>query len=290
MRTAHLLAIAILGLAAPAMAETAAPAQPSDAIFQVEAEFDAFTHQHGYTKGFFTYSAPDAIAFDGNGAVRIHERLAARLAEDSSEKDAPSKLRWRPYLVGMASTEDLAYDLGPWTIEGTDKAGWFFTIWQKQPDGQWRWVLDTGAGPSPADRLPAPGSRETRRVGGPAPTPTALEEVDGPDDALNAALKMRPAMEAYKAADLDYIAVASDDAPPALDRAAAVTALATRPQGLTWSQDGKAIAKDGRFAYTYGHANGSDGAYKGHYVRVWIKMGPKPTDWALDIDLYQAAK
>jgi hypothetical protein len=84
--------------------------------------------------------------------------------------------------------------------------------------------------------------------------------------------------------------VTSDSAPPARDKAAALTALATRPQGLIWTQDGKAIAADDRFAYTYGHASSGDGTYRGHYVRVWIKMGSKPTDWMQNVDLYQSAK
>src|SRR5262249_11717982 len=32
-------------------------------IAKVESDFDAYTHDHGQTKGFFTFSAPDAIGF-----------------------------------------------------------------------------------------------------------------------------------------------------------------------------------------------------------------------------------
>jgi ketosteroid isomerase-like protein len=273
-----------------ALSFSPAAAESFDAVFQAETEFDAFTHAHGYTKGFFTYSAPDAIAFDGAGAIRIHDKLVASLAKDDSEKDAPSKLRWRPYRVAAAASGDLAYDLGPWTIEGTDKAGWFLTLWQKQADGRWLWVLDTGAGPAGAKPAPVGGAYEISRIDGTAPDPNAAAEVDGLDAALNTALKTQPADKMYKERDLDYLIVASDGAPPARDKEAALAALATRPAGLVWTQDGKAIAADGRFAYTYGHATASGGAYQGHYVRVWVKMGLKPTDWTQSVDLYQSGK
>ncbi|HVZ29662.1 MAG TPA: hypothetical protein VG839_04670 [Asticcacaulis sp.] len=283
-----ILLVAVVALAPTAYA--ALPAPLPDAIFQVESDFDAFTHDHGYTKGFFTYSAPDAVAFDKQGMVRIHDKLAARLAEDSSEKDAPSKLRWRPYLVAASASGDLAYDLGPWTIEDTDRTGWFFTLWKKQADGNWLWVLDTGAGPADAARTPPPGARETTRIAGSIPDANALSEVDGLDTALNAALKTQPATDLFKKSQFDYMIIASDAAPPARDKKAALAALATRPSGLVWTQDGKDIAADNRFAYTYGHASTVDGAYQGHYVRVWVKMGTKPTDWTQSVDLYQSAK
>lgn len=282
--------ILLAGAVCAVLGVSPAVAQSFDDVFQAEIAFDAFTHDHGYTKGFFTYSAPDAIAFDGSGPIRIHDKLAVSLAKDASEKDAPSKLRWRPYRIAAAATGDMAYDLGPWTMEGASTSGWFLTVWKKQPDGQWRWVLDTGAGPAVAGQTPPAGAYEISRIDGSAPDANAAAEVDRLDAALNTSLKTRPAAGMYTPRDLDYLIVASDGAPPARNMNAALTALATRPQGLVWTQDGKDVAADNRFAYTYGHASAPDGSYRGHYVRVWVRMGLKPTDWTQSVDLYQAGK
>ncbi|MEI9902677.1 MAG: hypothetical protein WDN06_00840 [Asticcacaulis sp.] len=52
-------------------------ADPTDPIFQVERDFAAYTHEHGYTKGFFTYSAPEAVDFEPQ-AVKVHDQLVRR--------------------------------------------------------------------------------------------------------------------------------------------------------------------------------------------------------------------
>ena len=48
------------------------------------------------------------------------------------------------------------------------------------------------------------------------------------------------------------------------------------------------VSAEGDLAYTYGHASAKDGSYQGHYVRVWRKVGPQPTDWFLIVDLFAA--
>lgn len=47
------------------------------------------------------------------------------------------------------------------------RGGFFLTIWKRQPDGPWRYVLDTGA-PDPAT---APPSAPTTALSTPAPAP-----------------------------------------------------------------------------------------------------------------------
>jgi hypothetical protein len=47
------------------------------------------------------------------------------------------------------------------------RGGFFLTIWKRQPDGSWRYVLDTGA-PDPAT---APPSAPTAALATPAPAP-----------------------------------------------------------------------------------------------------------------------
>jgi hypothetical protein len=53
-----------------------------------------------------------------------------------------------------------AVNTGPWEREGTH--GWFTTVWQRQDDGSWKWILDSG------DRLatprPRPASAQVRQA------------------------------------------------------------------------------------------------------------------------------
>ncbi|MGZ3305948.1 MAG: hypothetical protein ACXU8U_08815 [Asticcacaulis sp.] len=271
--------------AAPAIA--AAPAMDARAaVIVAEKDFDAYTHEHGYTKGFFAWSAPDAIAFHPQ-ALRIHDVLAARLKIDPSEKDAPSKLRWAPYRVEVSSSSDLAMDLGTWTVEGTSNAGWFLTIWKKQPKGKWLWELDAGAGTAEASALPAAPVAVTNPSHIKTADAQAKADVAKLDQALNQMLAIGPAVDALTKGrsgwlDPSAVVLASDRAPANSDEDIAAS-LKTRPLGATWTPDGGDASRAGDFVYTYGHVAAADGTDLGHYVRVWVKRGK---DWTLLADLY----
>ena len=307
------VSIAAALLALPGLAQ-AGPTRPDpnatvQAVMQAERDFAAYTKVHGYTKGFLDWSAPDAITFQPQ-AVRIHDKLAAALAADPTLADKPTQLRWAPFYAGSASTGDVAFDLGPWTVEGGDRAGWFFTIWQKQADGSWRWTVDGGAGSDTPGNLPAP-DKDLKLISNVDYTiPNGLNEGTAQDDSFNAALGKIPAADAFAALRGHQTTIASDGVPPyisgyfpypegdgsppappgANDKAAATktAALAARPApGLTWSRDGQGAARSGDFVYTYGHANAADGSYVGHYVRVWQKLTPDPGNWVLVVDVFQ---
>ncbi len=279
---ALILALFTAAVPAVAMAQTS----PADAVYATEQAFDAYTAIHGIPRGFLTYSAPDAIAFRPK-AVRIHEALAAKLPQDSSE--TPSTLRWRPYAVSVATSGDLAWDYGPWTITGAPDAGWFFTIWQKQADGRWLWLLDTGAGSDDAAHFPAAGAKTIRNVTGQPSSQAGIMAALQLDTDLNGDLKSHDALNAY--GPLLFMAtVAGEKGAPATTPADKATLLSARPAGQTWTQEGHGASSGGDMVYTYGRVDDAAGTYGGHYVRVWRKLGPKDQTWAIAFDLYQPAK
>jgi hypothetical protein len=258
------------------------------AVMTAEKDFDAYTHVHGYTKGFFTWSAPDAVVFHPQ-AVRVHEALGEKLKGDAKEEDAPSKLRWSPYRVEVASSNDLAFDLGTWTVEGTPQAGWFFTIWKKEKGGKWLWTLDTSAGTAAPDQLPAtPLAAEAKAPH--AKDAQAKTSTATLDQSVNQMMSATSAVETLtggKYGMLDpKVVVLSGDRPPANTPDEISAALKARPTGATWTTDGGDAASSGDFAYTWGHVAAADGTYLGHYVRVWVRRGK---DWSILADLYGAS-
>jgi ketosteroid isomerase-like protein len=258
-------------------------------VISAEKDFDAYTHVHGYTKGFFTWSAPDAIVFHPQ-ALRIHDALGDKLKAVPAETDAPSKLRWAPYRVEVASSNDLAFDLGTWTIEGDKEAGWFFTVWKKQKGGKWLWTLDTGAGSADPDHLPA-----TALAAGPRPpshgkdaqAKASTATLDASVNQMMSATSAEDTLTGGKYGMLDSnVVVLSGDRPPANTPDDIAAALKTRPTGATWVTDGGEAAASGDFTYTWGHVTAADSTPLGHYVRVWVKRG---NDWTILVDLYGAA-
>ena len=67
--------------------------------------------------------------------------------------DAPSmaRLTWEPIQGDASESGDLGYTLGRWTMTQPDstggtstRMGYYITIWKKQLDGRWKFVLDGG--------------------------------------------------------------------------------------------------------------------------------------------------
>ncbi len=68
--------------------------------------------------------------------------------------DGAPKLVWKPVLVVIQEDGELGMTRGPFTVEqpGPDgtvmsQSGLFNSIWQRQPDGSWKVIFDTGCPP-----------------------------------------------------------------------------------------------------------------------------------------------
>ena len=60
---------------------------------------------------------------------------------------AGSPLSWEPLRAEIAASQDLGYTFGRYALRDgeTVKAyGVYVTVWKKQPDGSWKFVLDGG--------------------------------------------------------------------------------------------------------------------------------------------------
>lgn len=64
--------------------------------------------------------------------------------------DSAFILTWEPLLAKMAASGDLGYTYGTFKVTGRhagdsiSEEGTYATIWQKQADGKWKALLDTG--------------------------------------------------------------------------------------------------------------------------------------------------
>ena len=276
-------------LAKPHTPPPAVPAGPAGGVIAAERDFDAYTAVHGYSHGFYTYSSPVALSFEP-GPAKTHDDLAA--AQAGPENDAPSSLRWWPTRAGIAASGDLAYDIGGWAKDGNPDGGWFLSVWQKQPDDSWLWLIDTAAGAGPVASLPGKDSVTTDipPFAASATPQAAVTELNAADRNLDTALAAQEAATAYNGFLTPISTVAQDGGAPATDAAAIATVLAARPGGLTWSEDGVGMSQAGDFGYTYGHAATGDATATGWYVRVWRKDADGPTGWRIIADVFHAAR
>lgn len=153
-------ALLLASAAAPALSGciiAAAALQPSAASDVVLAEraFALQAQREGQWTAFRATAAADATMFVPQ-PVRAQDFLAGR-------EDPPRSVAWQPARVWIACDGRTAVTYGHWQQPGGTR-GYFTTVWQRQRNGGWRWLLDRG------DELPA-GSADLERE------PPRVEEI-----------------------------------------------------------------------------------------------------------------
>jgi ketosteroid isomerase-like protein len=69
----------------------------------------------------------------------------------ASHPDSSFTMQWTPLKADVAASGDLGYNYGGWMLKTKTKSGAdttlygnYMTVWQKQPDGSWKYALDGG--------------------------------------------------------------------------------------------------------------------------------------------------
>jgi hypothetical protein len=259
LRCCRLAAALALLLAAPALAAEVTPAP----VVAAERAFAADGLALGVQGSFLKHSAPDGIVF---GPEPI---LAKAAFGEPRPKGKP--LVWWPLWAGIARSGDLGFTTGPYTFDGRP-GGYYFTVWAKQPDGDWKWLFDGGppsdtAGAATQGAPVAYAKLSSRQAGSPA---KAMAEVTRAEIALHARART-DVTSAFLAAVADDGRIVGSKAKPPATRAEVEAELATRPTAIAFAPLGGQASSAGDLAWTYGVAKWSkDGAdQRGHYVRIW---------------------
>ena len=249
-----------------------AAAQPADAAQVVAAEraFAADGLTMGVDGSFLKWSTDDAIMIAGGAPRLAHEILDPHAVFDP----AAPPLVWWPNWAGIAKSGDLGFTTGGVEVGGR-RAGHYFTIWQHQADGGWKWVYDGGTGATSAS-VPGPTSE-------PILLPTAIFGSPSPDAALSEVRTVEAVLAAGALRDQKqaHMALLAPDGriyvaplPPAIGAEAFPAALDAWPHRLDLSAPfGGGSSTAGDMVWTYGRAlwtrDGTPGA--GHYVHLWQK-------------------
>lgn len=136
-----------------AVAPQATPAAPSDVLaeaFAADSAFSAQSAREGMGKAFGDWAAPNAVLPGGPGGLFGQEAIKVGYAPFTLEQ---VDLRWEPKLGAAASSGDMAYTVGRAVSVSRGQDGKpetryvkYLSVWRRQPDGQWRYVADSGNG------------------------------------------------------------------------------------------------------------------------------------------------
>lgn len=128
-----------------ATAASGANAAALGQIMQADRDFAAMAQAQNVGAAFGAWAAPDGALLSGEyGPDAIRAAFAG----------GGGTLEWAPVAGGMAASGDLGYTVGTGVRRGGDgRVGYtkYLTVWRRQPNGEWRWVVD-GGNPRPADQ------------------------------------------------------------------------------------------------------------------------------------------
>ena len=123
------------------------------ALLKTDSDFNKLSAEKGFVEAFLAYMADTAVLFpNGSNPISGRDNIRKHLSEGS----ANDVLIWKPLKAEVAHSANLGYTYGTSEYRFTDKDGKpaihygkYVTVWKKQADGSWKFILDIG-NPSPA--------------------------------------------------------------------------------------------------------------------------------------------
>jgi ketosteroid isomerase-like protein len=117
-------------------------------LLEVDREFSDLSLKIGAPESFLTYIDDSCVLLRPNRNPVIGRK---KIEELYSTPDTSFTLSWKPLSADISGSGDLGYTYGIFTVsmdspEGikVTKEGTYVTIWKKDINGNWKFVLDTG--------------------------------------------------------------------------------------------------------------------------------------------------
>jgi ketosteroid isomerase-like protein len=248
-------------------------------IFETEKAFEKMVAEKGMNAGFVEFMAPDGVIFTPD-LVNAREAWKKR-------SPSPASLTWNPIWIEVSSNGALAYSIGNgiYRPKGRDDSNPFYThylsIWSRQPNGEYRAVLDAGITHDKPASLPT--EWKSPMVTG----NTKLANSAG-DHALYfySTVEKEGALKAYKAYLAEDAFLMRDGSLPFVGKRAAVEYLESTKPAIKFSKR-KTFIEAGDLAwvsnvYAITDKSGSE-TERGHFVQVWKLRNGK---WQIAADIF----
>jgi ketosteroid isomerase-like protein len=297
-----LMALLLAPIAGLAQANSAPPELM--ALVESERAFARTSVEKGVRASFLQYFAANCISFapdPGNARTRL-------LARPAPNPLPATVLDWQPIYADISQAGDMGYTTGPSTFVDhrpnprPNYYGFYFSVWKKQPDGNWKVVLDIGtetpdASATPAQTFqPAPTIRlKPKSNYNPADGWAELVKLESEFSQIAGSQGIKSAYFKYRAADLR---LHRDGHFPMTGPELENSYLWTQPTFATSAPIFTEVAKSGDLGYVYGRYELTDAAAKaahqatekGYYVRVWPRDASGHWKLAADITSVVPAK
>ena len=247
---------------------------PLQEMVKTEQAFSKMAEEKNTRDAFLAFIADDGLLFRP-GAVNGKKWLLEH--PSSPPPDKKPLLAWQPSFAGMSASGDMGFTTGPWEFKADVKDekpsgyGHFVTVWKKQADGTWKFVVDLGIShpqsggpqtlwqPAESDKKTSFTAVDTTRE------LQALLDRDGKYATDRFPFFAAREIRLYRPGNLPYIG-----------GQAASDALAKTKGHIAWQPIGGDVARAGDLGYTRGTYEITDDTKKvtekGSYLRIWRKV------------------
>ena len=115
-------------------------------VVNTDIEFSKFSEKEGMKKAFLTFADDDAVLLRDHSMPIVGKDNIGK--SYTNLVDTGFTLLWKPVYGYISESADLAYTYGTYTLtiknDTSVTEGTYLSIWKKQKDETWKWVLDTG--------------------------------------------------------------------------------------------------------------------------------------------------
>lgn len=237
---------------------TSSAQKAMDEMVAAEKSFAAYASTHSTREAFLQYMDTAAVMFDKG------EPLSGFQLWTQREKNT-SLLKWWPRFAEISSSGDFGYTAGPWTFQPTKTdsvvaSGYFFTIWQKNTNGEWKFILDVGT-----DMGPMMKDTGVIKISEKTSTNTANTLLDAENKFIR--IYREDTAKAY-AGFLSAQTILANERSNLVNGISSWRPTPAAARGpITFSIQGSGMAPAGDLGYVYGTA--SQKGKKETYLRIW---------------------
>ena len=303
----------LLGFVSFGFGQKTTQKSPLQAMVDTERAFAAMSEAQGIRPSFMAFIADDGILFRPT-AVKGKQWLTEHPLPPSDKRPL---LSWQPTFAAMARSEDMGYTTGPWeykaNIHDVAPVAWgnFLTVWKRQPDGSWKFVIDLGISNPKPDQPATPwqapdDSPRILGVGGVGPAPNPKKDAEAAksetgallarDREFSSASASRGAQKAFFDYAASEVRMFRNDKPPFVGKANAVSAISQSSIVWTWEPAFAEVSRSRDLGYTYGTyrlvtsdpTQQKEKVETGNYYRIWKKESDNMTQrpaWRVVADL-----
>jgi ketosteroid isomerase-like protein len=293
--TLSIILLAALGMTAMPQQKSARPELV--ALVEAERSFSRTCVAKGLRASFIEFFADDGVRFlpDPVNAQENFRRTPAPTAPQSFT------LSWEPIFADISQAGDLGFTTGPYVVSDNAKKnppsyGYYFSIWRKQSDGNWKVLIDYGtdlpasaATTTPAFKAASDSGWKRNAAKAGMNDSTALTNLDQQTGTQSATQGVAAFYRQYLLRD----ARLHREGQVPLVETNSILGYLERQQWTKLSFDPIAagMAQSGDLGYTYGKYSlqkkgDSSDFEKGYYVRVWKRDGKG--NWKIAMEVAKA--